>query len=465
MSSLLIKNGIVVTAEYVEKKDILIKEGKIVLVENHISEAADKIIDAKGNYIMPGGIDAHTHMELPVMGTFSSDDFSTGTKAALMGGTTTIIDFANQVRGESLRETIDHWYKKANDKVYCDYGLHLSVTEVNDKTIAELPKIISEDGITSFKTFLAYDAMKLSTEDLKRLMIEIQKLGAMVTTHAENGKMVDSLIRKHLEEGKTTPNYHPLSRPDTAESDATGTMMMLAKETNCPTYIVHMTCKGAVNHLRHARESGLPVLGETCPQYLLLDESLYQNTNFDQSARFVMSPPLRAREDRDALWRALRRGDIAVVATDHCPFTLEQKRAGINNFTKIPNGAPGVEDRMELLYTEGVENRLIDLQTYVKVTSTNPAKIFGIYPQKGEIAIGSDADLVLIDPSIIHELKAETQHMRVDYNCYQGRILKGKIDKVLLAGVLAVDADEFLLTSPCGRYLKRKVTNINEFIK
>lgn len=462
MGSLLIKNGIVVTENSIEQNDIFICDHRITKVAKNISEKADTIIDAKGNYIFPGGVDAHTHMQLPVMGTYSSDDFSSGTKAALFGGTTTIIDFANQVRGESLRKTVDDWYKKADGNVYCDYALHLSVTDVNSQTISELPKIIKEDGITSFKTFLAYDAMKLTKEKLMELMIEVHKYGAMITTHAENGKMIDALIAKNLAEGKTSPNNHPLSRPWTTESDATATMMNLANETQCPTYIVHMTCAGAVQNLRNAQEKGYPVWGETCTQYLMLDESLYQKNDFDQVSRFVMSPPLRSRPDRDALWRALRSGEVSVVATDHCPFTLEQKRAGQNNYTKIPNGAPGVEDRLEILFSEGVNNRLIDLQTFVKVTSTNPAKIFGIYPKKGDIAVGSDADLYILDPNIVHQLSATTQHMQVDYNCYEGLVLKGKIEKVIVGGKLAVDGENFLLSEKTGSYLKRQLPQLKK---
>lgn len=456
MSSLLIKNGILVTESNTFKADIYIEDGLIKEVADSLSHSADQVIDAKENYILPGGIDAHTHMELPVMGTFSSDDFATGTRAAIMGGTTCIIDFANQIRSESLRQTVDKWYEKANDKVFCDYGLHLSVTNVNDQTLAELDSIIHDDGITSFKTFLAYDAMKLEEKDLKRLMLAIKERRAMVTVHAENGKMVDALIKKFLDEGKTAPRFHPLSRPASAESDATGTMMRLCEETSCPTYIVHMTCAGAVDHLKRAREKGLPAMGETCTQYLFLDEQLYQNEDFDQASRYIMSPPLRTRPDRDALWRALKNKIVSVVATDHCPFTLEQKRAGKSSFTKIPNGAPGVQDRMELLYSEGVGNRLIDLQTYVQVTSTNPAKIFGLYPQKGSLEVGADADLIMIDPSIIHELSAKNHSMQVDYNCYEGKVLKGKVNKVVVAGQLAVDEGQFLLTTPSGRYLKRQ---------
>lgn len=457
MSTLLIKNGVIVTEEKTLTADILIVDGKIIKIEKDLNDYADQVIDAKENYIFPGGVDAHTHMQLPVMGTTSSDDFSSGTRAALFGGTTTIIDFANQVRGESLRKTVDDWYQKAQGKVYCDYALHLSVTDVNPQTIAELPKIIRDDGITSFKTFLAYDAMKLTKEKLKELMIEVKKLGAMVTSHSENGKMVDAMIAKNLAEGNTAPKYHPLSRPWTAESDATATMMQLAEETGCLTYIVHMTCAGAVNHLKKAKEKNLPVLGETCTQYLMLDETLYQKDDFNQACRYVMSPPLRSRPDRDALWRAVRSGDIKVVATDHCPFMIEQKRAGIHNFTKIPNGAPGVEDRLEVLYSEGVNNRLIDLQTFVKVTSTNPAKIFGLYPKKGTLAVGSDADLYILDPNQVHQKSATSHHMNVDYNCYEGLVLKGKIEQVVVGGELAIDRGNFLLNKKSGSYLKRNL--------
>ncbi|MCK5883434.1 MAG: dihydropyrimidinase [Bacteriovoracaceae bacterium] len=455
MGTLLVKNGTIVTENELFNGDIFIDGETISIIDKEIKVSADRTIDALGNYIFPGGIDAHTHMELPVMGTHSSDDFITGTTAALHGGTTTIIDFANQVRGDDLHSTLQKWHDKAGNRSLCDYGFHISVTDVNEDTISELKNLVEKEGVTSFKTFLAYDAMKLDLGSLERLMIEVKGLGGIITTHTENGKMIDALISKHIQEGKLSTKYHPLTRPNTAESDAAYTLMKLAEKTGCPTYMVHMTSTGAANYLKRAKEKGLNVFGETCPQYLFLDEKMYAHQDFDIASQYIMSPPVRALSDRDGMWKGIKEGTIQVLATDHCPFMLEQKRAGIDDFTKIPNGAPGVEDRLELLYSEGVDQGIIGLQTFVKVTATNPAKLFGLYPKKGVIAVGSDADLVIFDPNEVHQIKCESRNMRVDYNLYEDRIIKGKVKTVLLRGKVAIENNECLLTPGFGNYLKR----------
>lgn len=455
MKSLLIKNGQIVTEKEVFFGDIYTEDELIKDIGENLNYEADRVIDANGKYVLPGGIDAHTHMELPVMGTFSSDDFYTGTLAALHGGTTTIIDFANQVRGETLNKTLDDWHQKADDKAVCDYGFHISVTDVNEESLKEIKGLMDDGGVTSFKTFLAYDAMKLSEESLEKLMVEVNRHGGMITNHAENGAFIDALIKKTKAEGKLAPKYHPLTRPGSAESDAALKLLKLAEKTSCPTYIVHMSSAGTLNYLRNYREKGLKVFGETCTQYLVLDRELYEHFDFKESSKYVMSPPLRSRPDRDAMWRGLQTGVIDVIATDHCPFTTEQKSAGREDFTKIPNGAPGVEDRMEVVFSIGVQEKLLGLNQYVNATATNPAKLFGIYPQKGTLKVGSDADIIILDPAKEHKITASTRHMNCDYNAYDDRGVKGKVDVTILRGNVVIENGNETVIKGSGRYLKR----------
>ncbi|NBX76276.1 MAG: dihydropyrimidinase [Proteobacteria bacterium] len=456
MSTVIIRNGMVVTATDVFKADILVEGEKVAAISHHLSETAQKEIDASGCYVFPGGIDAHTHLDLPFMGTSSSDDFETGTLAALHGGTTTIIDFAFQSHGKSLKEGLDEWHKKAKGKAVADYAFHVAVVDFNEKTRSEIRDLIEKEGVTSFKTFMAYKgALMIDDRQMIGLMNEAKKWGGLVTVHAENGDLADSLIQMNREKGNKAPKYHALSRPEIVEAEATGRAIDIAFAGNHPVYIVHMTCEGALNRVKEAAKRNQQVLVETCVQYLLLDDSVYERPGFE-GAKWVMSPPLRKPKDQEALWKSIEQGLVHVVATDHCPFCMNQKEMGKDDFSKIPNGAPGIENRMELLYSEGVEKGKISLTKFVEVNCSNPAKIFGLYPQKGTIAVGSDADLVILDPRVEHTLSKETQHMNCDYSSYEGWSVKGKVKTVLLRGTVAIQNGKAHVGKGFGKYLRRK---------
>lgn len=456
MKKTIIRNGTVVTATDIFKADLLIEDEKIRAISQNIAGSGDKEIDASGCYVFPGGIDAHTHLDLPFMGTSSSDDFETGTLAALHGGTTTIIDFAFQSQGKSLKEGLNDWHRKAEGKATCDYAFHVAVVDLNEKTRLEIRELIEKEGVTSFKTFMAYKgALMIDDRQMIGLMNEVKKWGGLVTVHAENGDLADSLIQINREKGNKAPKYHALSRPEIVEAEATGRAIDIAYAGNHPVYIVHMTCEGALNRVKEASKRNQRVLVETCIQYLLLDDSYYDRPGFE-GAKWVMSPPLRKPKDQEALWTSLEQGVVHVVATDHCPFCMNQKEMGKDDFSKIPNGAPGIENRMELLYSEGVEKGRISLNKFVEVNCSNPAKIFGLYPQKGTIAVGSDADLVIFDPRSEHTLSQKTQHMNCDYSSYEGWKVKGKVKTVLLRGTVAIENGKAFVQKGFGRYLKRK---------
>jgi dihydropyrimidinase len=456
MNKIIIRNGTLVTATDIFKADILIEGEKISAVSEKIIESAPKEIDASGCYVLPGGIDAHTHLDLPFMGTFSSDDFETGTLAALHGGTTTIIDFAFQTPGKSLKEGLEEWHQKAKGKAVADYAFHVAVVDFNDQTRAEIRDLIEKEGVTSFKTFMAYKgALMIDDRQMIGLMNEVKKWGGLVTVHAENGDLADSLIQINRDKGNKAPKYHALSRPEIVEAEATGRAIDIAYAGNHPVYIVHMTCEGALNRVKDAAKRNQRVLVETCIQYLLLDDSVYERPGFE-GAKWVMSPPLRKPKDQEALWKSLEQGLVHVVATDHCPFCMNQKEMGKDDFSKIPNGAPGIENRMELLYSEGVEKGRISLTKFVEVNCSNPAKIFGLYPQKGTIAVGSDADLTILDPRVEHTLSKDTQHMNCDYSSYEGWKVKGKVKTVLLRGTVAIENGKAHVGKGFGKYLRRK---------
>ncbi len=457
MSSLLIKNGTVVSASDIYEADIFIQDEKIHTIGKNLKteKTPDKTIDAKGCYVFPGGIDAHTHMELPFMGTHSSDDFETGTIAGLHGGTTTIIDFAIQTQGDSLKAGLNQWHEKAKGKATCDYAFHMAVTDFNPKTKAEIKDLVEKDGITSFKTFMAYKgALMIDDRQMVELFKELKKYGAMLTTHAENGDLIDGLISDNLVKGNTSPKFHPLSRPEIAEAEASGRVIDLAWQNQSPLYIVHMTCEPALNRVREATKRGQKVFIETCVQYLLLDESLYDQ-EFEGS-KWVMSPPLRKEKDRKALWSGIEQNLVHTVATDHCPFCMDQKEMGKDNFSKIPNGAPGIEHRMELMFSEGVLKGKISLTKFAEITATAPAKIFGLFPKKGTIAVGSDADILIFDPKVEHTISAKTHHMNCDYSAYEGWKVKGKCRTTILRGTVAVDEGKVLVKKGFGKYLPRK---------
>ncbi len=455
MSNLLIKNGTIVTATDHYRADVLVVDEKVTAIAETLDESADRVIDAEGCYLFPGGIDAHTHMELPFMGTFASDTFHSGTLAGLHGGTTTIIDFAIQTQGDSLEAAIQEWHRKADGHAAGDYAFHCAVTDFNENTRKEIPRVINEHGINSFKTFMAYKgALMIDDRQMFELMKELVKHGGIITTHAENGDMVDHLVQKFLGEGKTEPRYHVLSRPPICEAEASGRVIDLAYQSECPLYIVHMTCEESLARVRTATLRNQKVHAETCVQYLLLDDSLYFQEGFE-GAKVVMSPPLRKPKDQQALWAAINQNLVQHVATDHCPFCLNQKEMGIDNFSKIPNGAPGIEHRVELMYSEGVHQGRISLNKFVEVTSTMAAKIFGLFPRKGTIAVGSDADIIVFDPEMKHTISADTHHMRVDYSAYEGWEVQGKCRTTILRGTVAVDDGLAAVDEGFGKYVAR----------
>ena len=456
--SVLLKNGRVVTADSDAVCDILIEGESIVCIGHNLSGEGAEIIDCTGKLIVPGGIDPHVHLEMPFMGTFSSDTYETGTRAALHGGTTTVIDFILQKQGNSLRSAFEEWSGRATGNAVGDYSFHMAVTDFNPNTKEEIKDMIAE-GITSFKTFMAYKgALMIDDAQMVGLMQEVKKYGGLVTAHATNGDLIDTLIAQHRAQGKLTPLYHYLSQPEVTEAEASGRFADIANYTGVQAYIVHLTCAGALNQVRRATERNQRVLVETCIQYLLLDASLYEDEA--NGAKWVMSPPLREKKDQATLWAGLNQGLVNVVGTDHCPFMWEQKMLGKGDFSKIPNGHPAVEHRMELLFSEGVGKGRITLQKFVEVTATNAAKIFGMFPRKGTISIGADADLVILDPQKKHKISAKTHHMNCDYSSYEGWELTGKIDTVLLRGKVAVDAGETKVLKGYGQFIRRGKTNI-----
>ena len=456
--SILIKNGCVVSASESFIADVFIEGQQIVAIGTNLEYPAEKVIDATNKLVFPGGIDPHVHLDMPFMGTYSSDDYETGTRAALHGGTTMVIDFILQTQGDSLHNALKTWQKKSEGKAIGDYSYHMAVTDFNDEVAKEVVQMIEDEGISSFKTFMAYKgALMIDDGQMVQLMKVVKDYGGLVTVHATNGDMIDSMIAKNKAEGNLSPLYHYLSQPEITEAEASGRFTDMLYYTGCPGYIVHMTCEGALNAVRRATQRNQKVFVETCTQYLMLDASLYEN-DFE-GAKWVMSPPLREKKDQDALWSGINQGLIQVVGTDHCPFMWEQKKMGEKDFSKIPNGHPGIEHRMELLFSEGVHKGKIALTKYVEVTSTNAAKIFGMYPRKGTIAIGSDADLVVFDPNKEHTISVKTHHMNCDYSAYEGKKVKGKVETVILRGQIAIEDETCKLKAGYGEYIHRTKTS------
>jgi dihydropyrimidinase len=419
-----------------------------------MSVEADRTIDATGRFVMPGGIDVHTHMELPFGGTFCSDDFATGTRAAAFGGTTTIVDFAVQDYGEPLRAGLDRWHAKAEGKASIDYGFHMIVREVDDKILDEMDQLVGE-GVTSFKLFMAYPGVfMLDDASIFRAMRQAADSGAMIMMHAENGGPIDVLVRQFLEEGRTDPVNHGLTRPAVMEGEAVHRAFRLAELAGTPAYIVHLSSRDALNALREARDRGQPAFAETCPQYLYLSQDDMARPGFE-GAKYVCSPPLRTADHQEDLWTGLRGGDLQVVSTDHAPFNYSgQKDLGRDDFSKIPNGLPSVEDRFTLLYG-GVETGRIGLNRFVELVATAPAKMFGLYPRKGTIAPGSDADIVVFDPHVERVISAASHHMNVDYSCYEGMPVRGLPEIVMQRGSVLVEDGTFHGSPGQGRFLPR----------
>jgi dihydropyrimidinase len=452
----LIRGGTVVTATDLYRGDVLIEDEKIAAVGTSFDGvAADRIIDATGKSVIPGGIDVHTHLDMPFGGTTSADDFESGTIAAAHGGTTSVVDFAIQYRGQTLRHAFDAWMKKADGKAAIDYGFHMIVTDLNDSVEGEMDELVRE-GVTSFKLFMAYPGVfMLDDASIFRALLRTRENGGTICMHAENGGVIDVLVKRALAEGKATPKYHALTRPARAEAEATHRAIALAEMAGVPIYIVHLSAAEALEMVTEARDRGLPAYAETCPQYLFLSYDNYEEPGFD-GAKYVMSPPLRPRETQDRLWRGLASNDLQAISTDHCPFCMkEQKELGRDDFSKIPNGAPGIETRMSLVHDGGVRTGKISWNRFVELTSTSPAKIFGLFPRKGTIAPGSDADVVVFDPNRKQTLSAKTLHMKVDYNPYEGREVTGVSETVLSRGRVVVDNGKFVGKAGAGSFLKR----------
>jgi dihydropyrimidinase len=451
----LIRNGTVVTAAGAAPADVLMEGERIVQVGPLAGAAADRVIDARGKYVLPGGIDVHTHLDMPLGDTVSSDDFETGTVAAAFGGTTSIVDFAVQDRARSLREAFDTWMRKAEGKAAIDFGLHMIVCDLSPAVEREMDALVAE-GVTSFKLFMAYPG-RLMVDDatILRALKRTAANGGTVMLHAEDGDAIEALVRRALAEGERAPKYHALTRPARTEADAVRRAVALARQAGAPAYIVHVSAAEAVNEIAAGRGRGVAVLGETCPQYLFLSDERYDQPGFE-GAKYVMSPPLRPRAGQERLWRGLASDELQVVATDHCPFNMKgQKALGLDDFTKIPGGAPGIETRMSLLFDGGVGAGRISLSRFVEVAATNPAKIFGLHPRKGTIAAGSDADVVVWDPEREIRWSAATHHMRVDYNPYEGRVTMGAPETVLVRGQPVIEGGKFVGRAGAGQFLKR----------
>ena len=470
----LISGGTVITAIDTVKADVLIDGETIVAIgapgTHSWADEVDTVIDATDRYVVPGGIDPHTHMELPFGGTYASDTFASGTRAAAFGGTTTIIDFAVQVKGESLIDGFDTWMAKAQGNCAIDYGFHMIAGDINPQSLADMDVLIDR-GCTSFKLFMAYPGVFYSDDgEILRAMQKAASNGSMIMMHAENGMAIDVLREQALERGETDPVYHSLTRPSITESEATHRAIVLSELAGAHLYVVHMSAKEALDEITEARDRGLPVFAETCPQYLFLTLEEHLASEGFEGAKYVCSTPVRkeAEGHQEALWRGLETNDLQVVSTDHCPFCMDdhpvlgtQKRLGVGDFTKIPNGLPGVEDRFQLIYHGGVVEGRISLNRWIELTSTAAAKLFGMYPKKGTIQVGSDADIVVFDPGASWTKSVAQHHMDVDYSAYEGKHVQGRVETVLLRGEVVIDGDEYLGEIGDGEYIPRDRVSVD----
>jgi dihydropyrimidinase len=459
----LIRGGTVVSADGAVEMDVLVEDERVAALCAGFSgladlwqEGADKVVDASGRYVIPGGIDAHTHMEMPFGGTYSVDTFETGTRAAAWGGTTMIIDFAIQTKGQSIMAGMDTWQAKADGACAVDYSFHAIISDVNETSLKEMDELVAQ-GVTSFKLFMAYPGVFYATDrDIYQAMDRASGNGALIMMHAENGIAIDAIVAAAVARGQSDPVYHGLTRPAEMEGEAAARAIRLAQVAKAPLYIVHLSSRPALEAVVEARDRGQNTFAETCPQYLFLSEEDMARPGFE-GAKFVCTPPLRPREHQAALWRGLRTDDLSVVSTDHCPFCYaEQKELGRGDFTKIPNGLPGVENRMDLIY-QGVVAGEISLPRWVEITSTNPAKMFGLYPRKGAIAPGSDADIVIYDPNAEQTISASTHHMAVDYSCYEGMTIKGQVESVFSRGRQIIESGAYTGEAGHGRFVPRQL--------
>ena len=456
--SVLIKNGRIVTAVDDYVADIYAHGEQIDLIGRDLDLPADHVVDAAGKLVIPGGIDPHTHLELPFGGTTTSDTFETGTRAAAFGGTTCIIDFAVQTKGTSALDALDTWHAKAEGKTAIDYCFHMIITDMPEDRTREM-RMLADAGITSYKLFMAYPGAMLSDDaTIFRAMRKAGEDGTLVCMHAENGIVIDELIKIALAQGHIEPKYHALTRPTRLEAEGTHRALAIAEVAKSPVYIVHLSCDDALDELRRAQARGVMAHGETCPQYLLLDVDRYDEPGFD-GAKYVLTPPLREKWNQKKLWNGLRSDSLNVISTDHCPFCLkDQKELGKTDFSKIPNGGPGIENRMSLIYHNGVNRNRFDINRFVELTSTTPAKIFGLFPKKGTIAVGSDADIVIFDPEheeTISLNNPHTHHMNIDYNAYEGMKVRGFTETVFSRGKMIVDKRKYLGRAGDGRFVKR----------
>lgn len=449
----LLKGGTVVNGESCRQADVLIEDEKIAEVGADLQSQDAQVIDVRGKLLFPGFIDAHTHFDLEVAGTVTADNFKTGTRAALLGGTTMVIDFATQYKGETLKEALANWHKKADGQASCDYSFHMSVADWNENVSRELQDMIDE-GITSFKLYMTYDAMKVNDRELYEILKRLKELGGIAGVHCENSGLVEALQTELKAAGNMDVSSHPKSRPAEAEAEAINRLLRIAEVVDTPVIIVHLTCKEGFDVIMQARERGQKVYIETCPQYLLLDDSRYALEGLE-SYKYVIAPPLRKKADNACLWDGLGENEIQTVCTDHCSFTMAQKMLGKDDFTKIPGGMPGVETRGVLMYNYGVKENRISLTQMCRVLSENPAKLYGVYPQKGCIACGSDADIVVFDPEANDVIRAEDQIQNTDYAPFEGFPVSGRIESVFLRGRLVVDKHKNIVDN-AGCYIPRK---------
>ena len=454
---LILQGGTIVTDIKSYKADVRIENEKIAEIGSDLFKEGDEIVPINGCYLVPGGIDTHTHFDLDVGTTITADNFETGTKAAIVGGTTTILDFATQSKGNTLNDGLREWHDKSSGRCYSDYGFHMAITDWNDTTSKEMEDMINE-GVTSFKMYMAYkDTLQVDDGIIFKALKRAKELGVLIGFHCENGDIINELINECKENNQLSPKYHQISRPVDLEVEATYRLMKIAKTANAPVYVVHLSSKAALEEVKKARLDGVKVYTETCPQYLLLDDKLYDLDGFE-SAKYVMSPPLRKKVDNEALWKALEDGDIDAIGTDHCSFNYKgQKDIGVNDFSKIPNGGPGVEHRMGLLYTYGVKEGKISMNKFVELTSTKAAKLFGMYPQKGSIEVGSDADLVVIDPKIKNTISSENQTQNTDYTPYEGYEVDCQFRHVFLRGIEVIKEGKLTVEYPTGKYIVRTI--------
>jgi dihydropyrimidinase len=451
----LIKNGRVVTPTDDYIGDIFIDGETIKTIGTKLTAPADKVIDATGKLVIPGGIDPHVHMQLPFGGTVSSDDFESGTRAAAWGGTTTIIDFAIQYHGKTFQQTIDDWHAKAEGKCAIDYSYHLAVTEYEPRHKQEFQKVVDQ-GITTFKIFLAYPGVfMIDDQTMFRVMQSAGEAGGMTLVHAENGVAITELINNLVAAGKTAPKYHGISRPPAMQADGVARALRVGEVAKAPVFIVHVSCEAAMIELQRARDNGNAAFGETCTQYLFLDETAYDKPNFE-GAKYIFTPPLVGKENIEPLWKGLKLGYLQEVSTDHCPFNFKgQKELGRETFTKIPNGGPGVEDRLAMVYHGSVIERGFSLNKFVDIACTASAKMFGMFPKKGTIAVGSDADIVIFDANNEQVRSAKTHHMNCDYSLFEGMKIKGVVETVLSRGKTIIENNQYLGRAGDGKFLKR----------